>query len=87
MGVITVRLDERGRLVLPAKLRHRLGLQPGDELIIVDEPDGARLKSRRAAARRLIGLAGTADHCVVDELRQQREREVADEDAAAGQRR
>jgi AbrB family looped-hinge helix DNA binding protein len=87
MTVVTARLDERGRLVLPAKLRHRLDLHPGDELVIVDEPDGVRLKSRRVAARSLIGLAGTADHCVVDELRRQREREVADEDAAAGQRR
>jgi AbrB family looped-hinge helix DNA binding protein len=49
MTVVTARLDERGRLVLPAKLRHRLDLHPGDELVIVDEPDGVRLKSRRVA--------------------------------------
>jgi AbrB family looped-hinge helix DNA binding protein len=79
-------LDERGRLVLPAELRHRLGWQPGDELVIVDESDGARLTSRRAAARGLIGLAGSVDHSAVDDLRRQREREAADEDAA-GQRR
>ncbi|MGH3449086.1 MAG: AbrB/MazE/SpoVT family DNA-binding domain-containing protein [Nocardioidaceae bacterium] len=86
MTAATARLDERGRLVLPAELRRRLGLKPGDELVIVEEPDGARLKSRRVAAQALIGLAGTADHSVVDELRRQREREAADEDAAAGPR-
>lgn len=87
MTATTARLDERGRLVLPAELRHRFGWHPGDELVIVDEPDGARLTSRRAAARGLIGLAGSADHSVIDELRRQRESEAADEDATTGPRR
>jgi len=87
MTAVTARIDERGRLLLPVELRRRLDLHPGDELVIVDEPDGARLKSRRLAAYSLIGLAGTADHSVVDELREQREREIADEDATTGQRR
>lgn len=77
----TARLDERGRLVLPAALRRRLGIQPGDELVISEEADGAlRLASRQAAARALIGLAGSADHSTVEELRTERGHDAALED-------
>jgi len=52
-----VALGERGRLVLPAKLRRRLDWQPGDRLIItVDDEVGLRLVSAREQARRLRGL-------------------------------
>lgn len=48
----TYRLDGRGRLVLPAELRRRLGLHTGDEVMITEESDGVlRVDSRRAAAR------------------------------------
>ena len=53
----TARLDERGRLQLPAELRQRLGMRGGDELIVFDEQDGVLLlASRRVAARSLIGM-------------------------------
>lgn len=43
---------------------------------------------RRSAARGLIGLAGgPLDHSVVDELRDQRDREAASENAATGSQR
>ena len=53
----TVTLGERGRLVLPAKLRRRLDLRPGDRLLIAREAGGRfTVISARAAARRLCGL-------------------------------
>jgi AbrB family looped-hinge helix DNA binding protein len=80
----TARLDERGRLVLPAELRRRLGLKAGDEVAITEEPDGAlRIESRLAAARALIGLAGTLDHSSLDDLRAIRLEQARAEDAAA----
>jgi AbrB family looped-hinge helix DNA binding protein len=80
----TARLDGRGRLLLPAELRRRLGLRAGDELVVREEPDGAvRVESRRAAARALIGLAGPAGHSMVEELRKERRREAEAEDAEA----
>ena len=79
----TARLDERGRLVLPAALRRRLGLEPGDDLLVSEEPDGIlRVSSRRAAARALIGLAGSLDHSAVDDLRADRTRDATTQDAA-----
>lgn len=80
----TARLDERGRLVLPAALRRRLCLCPGDEFTIREEADGVlRVESRRAAARALIGLAGRSEHLVVEELRTERSREAVAEEADA----
>lgn len=80
----SARLDERGRLVLPAALRHRLGLRPGDDFVVTEESEGVlRVESRRAAARALIGLAGPIDHSTVEELRAQRRRDGVGEDADA----
>lgn len=80
----TARLDERGRLVLPAELRRRLGLSAGDEVRITEEADGVlRIESRRAAARALIGLAGPPGQGVLDELRAERRSEAAAEDREA----
>jgi len=53
----TTALGERGRLVLPALLRRRLDLHPGDRLIVtVDGDGGFRVVSAREQARRLCGL-------------------------------
>ena len=53
----TIALGERGRLVLPARLRRRLDLHPGDRLIItIDAEGGVRIVSAREQARRLYGL-------------------------------
>ena len=72
----TARLDERGRLVLPAELRRRLGLHAGDEVRITEEAEGVlRVESRRAAAEALIGLAGRPGQGVLEELRAERRRD------------
>ena len=74
----TARLDERGRVVLPADIRRRLEMRPGDELVVTEEPDGTlRLQSRRCAAHALIGLAGHLEHSAVDDLRDDRHRDTA----------
>jgi AbrB family looped-hinge helix DNA binding protein len=53
----TIALGQRGRLVLPARLRRRLDLHPGDRLIItIDAEGGVRIVSAREQARRLYGL-------------------------------
>lgn len=87
MGAVrgTVRLDERGRLLLPAELRRQLGMRAGDDLVVSEESAGVlRVESRRAAAHALIGLAGSAgDRSAIDDLRDERRREVAGQDADA----
>ena len=51
-----VELGERGRLVLPAPLRHHLHLLPGDRLLVTLDPDGGfHVVSAREQANRLLG--------------------------------
>jgi AbrB family looped-hinge helix DNA binding protein len=81
-------LDERGRLVLPAAMRRRLGLRVGDEVTISEQSDGTlRVQSRQAAARALIESAGSTERSVVEELRADRQRQAAAEDQAASRYR
>ncbi len=80
----TVALGERGRLVLPARLRHSLDLRPADRLLVGVEPaSGFRVVSAREQARRLRGLYRTLapGRSLADELiagrREETSREVA----------
>lgn len=70
--------------MLPAELRRRLGLRPGDELTISEENEGVlRVESRRAAARSLIGSAGRAKRSTLEELHAERRRQAASEERDA----
>jgi AbrB family looped-hinge helix DNA binding protein len=80
----TARLDDRGRLVVPADFRHRIGLRPGDEVRMTVEADGVlRVESRRAAAHALIGLAGVSPQSAGELLREDRALQAAAEEADA----
>ena len=53
----TLNLGVRGRLVLPAPLRERLGLKEGDRLVLTVQADGSlRLVSLREQVSQLQGL-------------------------------
>ena len=41
---MSVTIDKLGRIVVPKPLRDRLGLVPGSELEVVEEPDGFSLR-------------------------------------------
>lgn len=78
-------LGPRGRLVLPAVVRKRLGLKEGDRLILTVEPDGRmRLASAREAARRARGLLReilpeASRRSLADELIEERRKEARGE--------
>lgn len=44
-------VDRNGRIVLPAPLRHHLGLSPGDDVVLRLEHGGVRVTSRAEAIR------------------------------------
>jgi len=70
-------MDDRGRVVLPAEVRRRLEMHPGDELVVTEEAEGTlRLQSRRAAVRTLIGLAGQGTHSAIADLLAERRRDT-----------
>ncbi len=45
MSAIVTKLGQAGRLVIPAKFRKALELQPGDELVVNLEEDGLHILS------------------------------------------
>jgi AbrB family looped-hinge helix DNA binding protein len=48
----TLRVANGGRIVIPAEVRHHLGLEIGDELVMTVENDQATLMNAKAARRR-----------------------------------
>ena len=80
----SVNLGDRGRMVLPSKLRKRLNLQSGDRLIVtVDDDGGFRVVPARELAQRLHGLYRDRypGRSLVDELIAERREEARREDA------
>jgi AbrB family looped-hinge helix DNA binding protein len=49
-------VDRNGRIVLPAPLRHQLGVGPGDDIVLRLEHGGVRITSRAAAIREAQAL-------------------------------
>ena len=68
--VYTLSVGDRGRLVLPAPVRRRLGVEAGDRLIAIIDRDGVRLVSLREQVERMAGMFRDAapDRSLVDEL-------------------
>ena len=79
----TVRLGERGRLVLPAELRRRAGLRDGQELVLIYADGVVRLATRRDLARAGRGMFSHAGRGrdLVSELIRDRREEARREDA------
>jgi AbrB family looped-hinge helix DNA binding protein len=77
-----VRMDEGGRIVIPGPVRDTLGLKAGDALIASIEDGELHLLTMRAAAHRaqaIIRRFVPADVSLVDELLEDRRREVENE--------
>lgn len=83
-------LGDRGRLVIPADVRRRLGLRAGSRLALTIDDDGSlRLRSYRTVAEATRGmLAGLVSEGAspVDELIAERRAEAQREDAEDGER-
>ena len=78
-----VQLGDRGRLVLPAKLRAKLGLKTGERLLVSVDPSGEmRLATLDQQARRFRGAlkAGVHGGRPSEDLIAERRREAAQED-------
>jgi len=56
MSQILARLGEGGRLVIPAEYRKALGVDVGDELVLVLEEGSLRVSTPREAIRRAQAL-------------------------------
>ena len=73
------RIDQAGRIVLPARYRQQLGLRAGDELVITLDESEIRLKTPAQALRRLQALvkqSSKGKRSMVEELLAERRREA-----------
>jgi AbrB family looped-hinge helix DNA binding protein len=52
MGGFTTKVDRAGRIIIPAPVRRRLGLQPGSEVVLSLTGDRLTLWTRQQALRR-----------------------------------
>jgi len=71
MKEIRTRVNENGRIVIPAPLRRALGISAGDELVLRVEDDELRvttLRRRIEHARRLVRRYIKPGRSLVDEL-------------------
>jgi AbrB family looped-hinge helix DNA binding protein len=79
-GTYQVTMGDRGRLVIPAELRERVGLAEGVPLILLEAPHGLVLLTR-SQLQELV-RADLAGLDLVGELLAERRAESAAEDAA-----
>lgn len=61
-----LKLQAQGRIVVPTDVRTELGVQEGDELILVKEDFGYRMTSRRLLAESLYGSLQKAEDDFLD---------------------
>jgi len=71
----TVKLDERGRIMLPADLIARLKMNPGDEFVIGEATEGSILLKRKDLRAIMEGVIKEARNVDLNKL----ERDAEDE--------
>lgn len=60
MSIASAKVTSKGQITLPAKLRERLGIKPGDRVQFeVDGKNGVRLVTKRVTAADLKGILKT----------------------------
>ena len=57
MSTLEAKVTSKGQVTLPLKLRDRLGIEPGDRVVFVEQTDGSfTLRVRRGTLADLRGL-------------------------------
>ena len=76
---VTSRLNDNGRIVIPAELRQQMGIKPGDTLFLTLEGDVLRVESQLARIRRIqesMRALIPGDRLLSDELIAERREEA-----------
>jgi AbrB family looped-hinge helix DNA binding protein len=53
LSSVTAKINENGRIVIPAAMRQQLSLEPGDSIVMEIEDGVLRIESYRARIRRI----------------------------------
>lgn len=73
----TVKVGPKGRVVIPAAARRSLGIEEGDELVVVVEPDGVRFVDRRRLVDQIQSRFRGVEGSLSEELIEDRQAEAA----------
>ena len=80
-AVRALRLGRQGRVVIPADLRERLSLRPGDVMVAWVEEDRLVIRPRRAVEEELWDLFDGLGRNLADELIHERREQARRDDA------
>ena len=79
---VTSRLNDNGRIVIPAEIRQKMGIKPGDTLFLTLEGDVLKIESQLGRIRRVqesLRQLIPADRVLSDELIAERREEARHE--------
>jgi AbrB family looped-hinge helix DNA binding protein len=79
-GTYNIIVGDRGRIVVPAEVRERAGLDAGTPLVLIETPDGLILLTREQLKARVRAELAGLD--LVNELLTERRAQADAEDAA-----
>ena len=84
MSPIAVNVTQGGRIVIPAEIRQKMGINIGDQVLLSwsDEIHELRIATRKQRLQHAVDLVkryATATDSVVDELIRERRQAAADE--------
>jgi AbrB family looped-hinge helix DNA binding protein len=81
MNQLSLRVEQEGRVVLPAHVRQKLGIKEGDELLLTFDGDRLILERETALLEQLYEAVGTplAETLASDELIRERREEAIKE--------
>ena len=82
----TCKLDNQGRLVIPSKWRSEQSVEPGAELVVLEEDGRLIIQTRQQAVRsaqEIVRRAARPGRSMVAELLRERRGEVRQEKRAA----
>ena len=75
----TVTVGPKGRVVIPAPLRHEVGVALGDQLVALADGDGILLLPRAAVKARLRRMFADVGASMTDDLLRERRAEAISE--------
>jgi len=76
-GERTVRVGPKGQVVVPKRIRDRLGIEPGDEVVVYEEGGEARVR-KLLTLEELKGIFGPPTGMADWDEEKRRERELED---------
>ncbi|HSE38249.1 MAG TPA: AbrB/MazE/SpoVT family DNA-binding domain-containing protein [Blastocatellia bacterium] len=79
MSTVSTRLTKGGRIVIPAEFRRELGLETGDEVILLLIDGEVRIRTRREAikqAQAIVRKHVKKGRSLVEELKRERRAEA-----------